>query len=81
MLAGTPPKAHIEAVVTAANLKGDVRGKLLMDVSRVVTPFDQVYDFSDRLLAIRPPFDLPDGDLDSKDFAWYRNGGSEYERD
>jgi len=81
LLAGTPPKAHVEAVVTAANLKGDVRGKLLVDVDRVETPFDQVYDLGEHLLAIRPPFDLPDGDFDSRDYTWYRNGGSEYEPD
>lgn len=81
LLAGTPPKAHIEAVVTAANLKGDVRSKLLVDVNRVVTPFDQVFDLGERSLSTRPPFDLPDDDFDSRDYTWYRNGGSNYERD
>ncbi|MBO9510880.1 PIN domain-containing protein [Erythrobacter sp. A6_0] len=81
ILAGTLPKAQIEAVVTAANLKGDVRGKLLVDVNRVVTPFDQVYDVGGKSLAIRPPFELPDDNLDFRDYTWYRNGGSEHEVD
>ncbi|PZT91727.1 MAG: hypothetical protein DI637_01660 [Citromicrobium sp.] len=81
LIADTSPKAHVEAVVTAANMKGDVREKLLVEVERVMTPFEQVYDLDEQILAMRPPFDFPDGDFVPADYTWYRNGGSKYERD
>jgi hypothetical protein len=80
LLPGSLPKAQVEAVVTASNMKGDARGRLLIDVRRVAVPFDDVYNFAEGALELRPPFDLPD-DPETHDYTWYRNGGLEYERD
>lgn len=79
LLTGTVPKAQIEAIVTASNMKGDSKGRLLVDVELVPVPFDDVYDVDEARLKMRPLVDLPD-QYDSEDFNWFRNGGSEYER-
>lgn len=78
LLAGTAPKAQIEAIVTASNMKGDARHGLIVPVERVETPFDDIYDASRRLLKRRPPFEMPD-DIESDAFTCYRNDGSEYD--
>ena len=80
LLSGSLPKAQVEAVVTASNMKGDARGRLLVDVGRVAVPFDDAYDLTQDTLELRPPFDLPD-DIETYDYTLYRNGGSEYDPD
>lgn len=80
LLATSFPKAHIEAVVTAANMKGDARNQLIVGVEHVETPFDEAYDASDQRLKIRPPFNLQK-DAEEGDFIWYRNNGSVFEMD
>lgn len=80
LLPSTSAKAQVGAVVTAANMKGDTRDQLLVDVERVVTPFDEMFDAERALPKIALPFDWPE-DADSGDFTWYRNGGQEYDPD
>ncbi len=79
LLPGSVPKAQIEAIVTASNMKGDARGRLLIDVERVALPFVDVFDVEKAALKMRPAFKLPaayeDGDL-----TWFRNSGSEHVR-
>lgn len=75
LLAGSMPKAQIEAIVTASNMKGDERRSLLVDVERVVTPFDGVYNVEKATLEIRPPFDFI-GNLENYGCSWFRNGGT-----
>jgi hypothetical protein len=79
LAAGSLPKAHIEAVVTASNMKGDARSRLLVEVQPMATRFDAVYDAEGQILRVRPPVDLPD-EYDADDITWYLNGGSEYDR-
>jgi len=78
LLSGTSPKAQIEAIVTASNMKGETGGRLLVEVERITIPFDDVYDITNCTLKILPLVDLPD---DSDDCMFFRNGGAEYEPD
>lgn len=80
LLSGTPPKSQIEAIVTASNMKGDARRRLLVGVERVAIPFDDMYDMAQGTLKTRPLVDLPD-DPDTYDYVWLRNGGAEFEPD
>ena len=80
LLARTSPKAQIEAIVTASNLKGHSRGQLLVGVEGVAVPFDRVYDSANGTLKIPLPVDLPD-DQDTDDYLVFRNNGAEYEPD
>lgn len=80
LLSKTPPKAQIEAIVTASNMKGDARGQLLVEVERVAIPFDDVYDVNTGTLKIVPVVDLPD-DPDTDDYMFLRNNGAAYEPD
>lgn len=79
LLPGSAPKAQVEAIVTASNMKGDARGQLLIDIERVAMPFDDVFDTEKAALKMRPPFErAAEGDAD--DFTWFRNCGSEHSR-
>ncbi len=80
LLSRTPPRAQIEAIVTASNMKGDARRQLLVGVESVTAPFDDVYDITNGTLRIRPPVDLPD-DPDTDVYMFFRNSGAEYEPD
>lgn len=80
LLSRTPPRAQIEAIVTASNMKGDARRQLLVGVESVTVPFDDVYDITNGTLKIRPLVDLPD-DPDTDDYLFFRNNGAEYEPD
>lgn len=80
LLSGTPPKAQIEAIVTASNMRGDVKGHLLVDVERRSVQFDDVYDTAEAALKVRPLVDLSK-DAESDDYFWFRNNGVEYEPD
>jgi hypothetical protein len=75
LLAGSIPKVQIEAIVTATNMKGDARTRLIVPVEIVTAAVDDLYDISGTRLVRRPPFDLPDR-FRNDDFAWYRNNGS-----
>ncbi|WP_157864193.1 PIN domain-containing protein [Gluconacetobacter diazotrophicus] len=79
LLAGSVPKAQIEAIVTASNMKGDARGQLLIDVRHVAVPFGDAYDVDRATLKMLPPFVLPD-QHEADDCTWFRNGGSEHKR-
>lgn len=77
LLARSVPRAQIEAVVTASNMKGDARSQLIVPVERIENRLDDVYDPARRALQIRPPFNLPDKP-DVNNFTWYCNDGSEF---
>lgn len=77
LLETTARKAHVEAIVTAANMKGDARDRALFEVQRIDTPFEEVLEAS-RGLKIQPPFMLP-GNLEEGEFVPYRNNGVEFE--
>lgn len=78
LLRTTEPKAHIEAVVTASNLKGDFRDRLLVDVGETSKPFSEIFDVDEGKMRIEPPYDPPD-DLETGDINWFRNDGSRYD--
>tara|TARA_R110000851_G_scaffold192763_1_gene343476 strand:+ start:70 stop:468 length:399 start_codon:yes stop_codon:yes gene_type:complete len=77
---GTLPKLQLQAIATASNMKGDVRKQKLVEVSHVAVPFDDVFDADERKLKVRPSVELS-ADLESCDYTWFRNGGTEYEAD
>lgn len=77
LLQTTAPKAHVEAIVTAANMKGDALARALFDVTREETDFDEVLSVSSGL-KISPPFMLPDS-LEEGEFVAFRNNGVEFE--
>lgn len=79
LLPGTAPRAQIEAVLTATNMKGEVRSRLLVDVAVLTQPLDEVFDIDTETLRIDPPFDLSD-DVSSRDVVWFRNNGERYRR-
>lgn len=74
--ARTGPKAQIEAVVTAANLKGDVRSRLLVPVDEVSLGFDEAIDMDGLKLRGGFDFDVTRGVEKSTDVRWFRNDGS-----
>lgn len=78
LLSRSIPKAQIEAVVTASNMKGDVRSQAIIDVERAAVPFRDIYDVTQGALVLRPSVDLAD-DCETSDYNWYENCGSEYE--
>jgi hypothetical protein len=77
LLPGTAPKAQIEAVLTATNMKGEVRSRLLVDTAVLSQTLDEVFDVDTGKLRVNPPFDLPD-DASSRNVVWFRNNGEEY---
>jgi hypothetical protein len=76
LIADTTEKAHIEAILTASNMKGDVRNKLLVDVSAVTLAFDDIVDPDTTDLRARPLVDMMDSQRFAQ-FKWFRNGGEE----
>lgn len=77
---GTSPKAQLQAIATASNMKGDVQELKIVNISSVAVPFDDVFDDIEGKIKMRPLVDLPE-DLEWCDFTWFRNGGTEYEAD
>jgi hypothetical protein len=77
---GTSPKAQIQAIATASNMKGDVQEQKIVDVSSVAVPFDDLFDAVERKIKIRPSVDLPE-EPELGDITWFRNDGTEYEAD
>jgi len=77
---GTSPKAQIQAIATASNMKGDVQEQKIVDVSPVAVPFDDVFDTVEGKIKMRPSVDLSE-DLECCDFTWFLNDGTEYEAD
>lgn len=73
---GTAPKAQIEAVLTATNMKGEVRSRLLVDVAVLSQTVDEVFDVDTRKPRVDAPFDLPDY-ASSRDVVWFRNNGEQ----
>ena len=79
LLSGSVPKAQIEAIVTASNMKGGARGRLLIDIERVAVPFDGVFDIEKAAFKMRPPFEFT-AEYDADDLTWFRNSDSEHVR-
>lgn len=80
LLGRTAPKAHIEAVVTASNLRGDARAVRAVPVASVVMAIEGVYDLDTERLVERPAVDMRDAE-DCNDFALLHNDGSKYRSD
>ena len=78
LLATTFPRAQMEAVVTASNMKGNARSQLLPEVEKLQLPFENAYDITGGALRLRPKVDLPN-DFEKDDFTWYVNNGTEYD--
>lgn len=79
--AGTNDKAQIEAVVTARNMKGDVRAQLLAPIVNATMRFDEAVDPASRQLIADLAFDPLDGIQSDDDVRWIRNDGSEVRKD
>ena len=74
LLDRTGSKVRIEAVVTAANLKGDVRAQVVVDVDRRIVGFSEAYDVDGGRMRIPLPFAAArTGD---EDLIMFRNDGS-----
>jgi len=71
----TSGKAQIEAVVTAANLKGDVRTRLIVDVEQQRSAFADAYDVTAGRLG-RPPGYFPQKTEEDDAITIFRNDGS-----
>jgi hypothetical protein len=75
LLSSTGLKAEIEVVLTASNLKGDVRARRMVDVEHVTAAFGEVYAVGDgrlnMLLTYSPKRDGFEGDV-----AHFHNDGS-----
>jgi hypothetical protein len=80
LLSRTAPKAHIEAVVTASNLRGDARMVRAVPVASVVMAIEDIYDPDAERLKERPAVDMRDAE-DGSDFVLLHNDGSEYRSD
>jgi hypothetical protein len=68
--------AQIEAVLTATNMKGEVRDRLLVDVAVLSQTVDEVFDVDTGKLRVDSLFDLPN-DASSRAAVWFRNNGEE----
>ena len=79
LLANSAPKAQIEAIVTASNMKGDSRDRLLVEIEDVEVPFDDAYSVEQAIIKLQPPFVLA-GDVEEYDYTSFLNTGLEYER-
>ncbi|MGR3821635.1 MAG: PIN domain-containing protein [Salipiger marinus] len=75
--ANTPPKAQIQAIATATNMKGDVREQLLIDVESTSIPFDDAFDSDTEVLKIPPSIVFPTFD-EADEYTWLRNNGVEW---
>lgn len=80
LLPQSAPKAHIEAVVTASNLKGDVRARLVQDVEQLSVRPDDLFSFSKQTVEIPPPFTWTP-DASGEDLVWYNNDGTRFRDD
>lgn len=72
----TTGKAQVEAVVTARNMKGDVRRQLLVPITKVTMRFDEAADPSARQLVTELAYDPLVGVDATDDMRWIRNDGS-----
>jgi hypothetical protein len=74
------PKAHIEAVVTASSMKGDVRARLMQDVEQLSVRADDLFSFSKQAVEVPPPFTWTPKASD-EDLVWYSNDGTRFRDD
>ena len=74
--AGTCGKAQVEAVVTARNMKGDVRAQLLAPILEATIGFHEAVDPATRRLVADLAFDSLDGIQRDDDVRWVRSDGS-----
>ncbi len=79
--AGTSGKAQVEAVVTARNMKGDVRAQLMAPIVDVKMRFDEAVDPATRRLVADLAFDPLDGIENDDDVRWISNEGSLVRKD
>jgi hypothetical protein len=73
---GTSGKAQVEAVVTARNMKGDVRSQLLAPVIDARMRFDEAVDPTTRQLVADLAFDPLNGIQSDDDVSWIGSDGS-----
>lgn len=78
---GTNGKAQIEAIVTARNMKGDVRAQLLASIVDTTMRFDEAVDPATRRLVADLAFDPLDGIQSDDDVRWIRSDGSVVRKD
>ncbi|HYD12863.1 MAG TPA: hypothetical protein VEC11_08445 [Allosphingosinicella sp.] len=78
---GTSGKAQVEAVVTARNMKGDVRAQLIAPIVDAKMRFDEVVDPATRHLIADLAFDPLDGIQSDDDVRWTRSDGSLVRKD
>jgi len=78
---GTSGKAQVEVVVTARNMKGDVRAQLLAPIVDATMRFDEVVDPATRRLVADLAFDPLDGIQGDDDVRWIRSDGSVARKD
>lgn len=74
-------KAQIEAVVTARNMKGDVRAQLLAQIIEAKMRFDEAVDPATRCLIADLAFDPLDGIKEDGDVRWIQSDGSLVRKD
>lgn len=77
----TGSKAHIEAVVTARNLKGDERAQIIVPITDQNLRFEEAVDPSTRQLAVPLAYDALDDVETDDDVQWFRNNGMIAEKD
>ncbi len=78
---GTRGKAQVEAVVTARNMKGDVRAQLMAPIVDATIRFDEAVDLGTRRLVADLAFDPLDGIQGDDDVRWIRSDGSVVRKD
>ncbi len=78
---GTSGKAQVEAVVTARNMKGNVRAQLLAPIVDATMRFDEAVDPETRRLIADLAFDPLDGIQADSDVRWIRSDGSVVRKD
>lgn len=77
----TVSKVHIEAVVTARNLKGDVRSQLIVPIAETTIRFDEAIDPATRRLASDLPYDPTDTPGTHDDIRWIFSNGDVARKD
>ena len=78
---GTSGKAQIEAVVTARNMKGDVRAQLMAPIVDGRMRFADAVDPATRRLVADLAFDPLEGTQGDDDVRWIRSDGSLVRKD
>lgn len=78
---GTSGKAQGEAVVTARNMKGDVRSQLIAPIVDATMRFNEAVDPATRRLVANLPFDPLDRVQGDDDVRWIRSDGSVARKD